>query len=318
MLADTIKQTQSESILAVFARYWLYPLLWVWTIFWLYQAYTNPDQLKQILAVKGMGMIGTLLLFEWIAPYRANWGMTWRFFLQRDLVLAVVNIAFMGVFSYGFVFLAVWVSGLTEGPMSGAPVWTQVVVGLLAFETMQYSIHRMLHKSGSPITNFLWRTHAIHHLPQQLYVIMHAVFHPFNAVIVKLFVQLLPLWVFGFDPYAVLVTSSIIGFHATISHLNVDMRIGWANYLFIGPELHRYHHSAKTHEAVNYGAAISLYDLLFGTFLYTPGKPPEQLGLAVEDGYPAQIDPLASILFPLSLRPVEPMEKVQDPVPLAG
>ena len=78
----------------------------------------------------------------------------------------------------------------------------------------------------------------VHHLPQQLYVIMHAVFHPVNAVIVRVFVQLLPLWVLGYDAYSALIYPSIIGLNGAFSHFNVDMRMGAMNHLFIGPELH--------------------------------------------------------------------------------
>ncbi len=88
--------------------------------------------------------------------------------------------------------------------------------------------------------------------------------------------------------------------HGTISHFNVDMRMGWLNYVFVGPELHRYHHSAKSHEAVNYGATVSLFDLLFYSFLYRQGVPPLALGLKLEDGYPGQIAPLNAFLFPLA------------------
>ena len=305
MLTNSLAQTQPNSFLSIFARYWLYPLLWLWTLFWLYYAYGQLDRLPEILAVKAVGMVGVLLLFEWLVPYRDNWGMTWRFLLRRDLIFIVVNGAFIGIFSYGFAYLALWISALTNGPLSGSSVWLQVIVALLVFEAMQYGIHRIMHENGTSLTNWLWRTHSIHHLPQQLYVVMHAVGHSFNTVIIRLCVQLLPLWILGFDPFPVLISSSIIALHGTVSHLNIDMRIGWANYLFVGPELHRYHHSANTNEAVNFAATLSIYDLFFGTFLYKPGKPPEGLGLAAEDGYPGQVDPLASMLFPLSTQPVE-------------
>ncbi|MGB7184692.1 MAG: sterol desaturase family protein [Burkholderiaceae bacterium] len=67
--------------------------------------------------------------------------------------------------------------------------------------------------------------------------------------------------------------------HGLISHFNVDMRIGWLNYIFVGPELHRYHHSASRDEAKNYGATTAVYDLLFGSFVYRPGLPPDHLGV---------------------------------------
>ena len=180
------------------------------------------------------------------------------------------------------------------------PLWIQVIVGLLVFEALQYTIHRAMHRADGPLSRFFWRSHAIHHLPQQLYVVMHAVFHPINAIVVRVLVQLLPIWLLGFDAVAVFIYGSIIGFHGTVSHLNVDMRIGWLNFLFVGPELHRYHHSSRTADAVNYGAAISVFDLMFGTFRYTPGQHPASLGLYENEGYPAQHAPMQAMLFPFT------------------
>ena len=145
-----------------------------------------------------------------------------------------------------------------------------------------------MHLSGGSVLKFLWHAHAIHHLPQQLYVIMHAVFHPINGIVVRLLVQLTPIWIFGFHADAVLIYGSVIALQGTVSHLNVDMRLGWLNYVFVGPELHRYHHSASSQEAVNYGSTLSIFDQLFGTFLYKKDEQPSALGLRKEDGYPAQ------------------------------
>ncbi|MCZ6616970.1 MAG: sterol desaturase family protein [Gammaproteobacteria bacterium] len=285
-------------------RWGLYPSLWLWTLVCIGYAISHPDSMQEVQMIKGGVMIVVLLFCEWILPYRRRWGMTWRYLLKRDLVFIVFNGATIALLSTALVMVAVVVSEYTEGPMSGKPLFLQVVVGLIVFEALQYGVHRIMHMSRGPITNVLWRAHSIHHLPQQLYVVMHAVFHPINAIVVRLFVQLLPLWALGFDPLAVLAYGSVIALHGTISHFNVDLRMGWLNYLFVGPELHRYHHSAKSHEAHNYGAALSLFDLLFNTFLYRPGVPPQVLGLKRENGYPEQVAPLTALLFPLSVSAV--------------
>jgi len=285
-------------------RWGLYPSMWLWTLICIGYALSHPESMQEVQMTKGGVMVVVLLLCEWAVPYQQRWSMTWRFLLKRDLIFIVLNGVTIALLSTGLAMLAVVVSEYTQGPMSGKPLLLQVVVGLVVFEALQYGIHRIMHESRGPVSNFLWRSHSIHHLPQQLYVVMHAVFHPFNAVIVRLFVQLLPLWILGFDPLAVLAYGSVVALHGTISHFNVDMRMGWFNYVFVGPELHRYHHSAKSHEAANYGATLSLFDLLFNTFLYRPGVPPLALGLQREDGYPGQIAPLNALLFPFSVRAV--------------
>jgi len=298
-------ETNRES-LAALIRWGLYPLLWLWVLIWIFYGVQNEDRLQEVQMVKGGVMVVVLLLCEWLVPYQKRWGMTWRYLLKRDLPFIVLNGAVLALLSTALVMVAVVVSEYTQGPISGKPLLLQIVIGLLVFEALQYSIHRIMHVSRGPLTNLLWRSHSIHHLPQQLYVVMHAVSHPFNAIVIRLTVQLLPLWVLGFDPLAVFAYGSVIALHGTISHFNVDMRMGWMNYLFIGPELHRYHHSANSHEAVNYGATLSVFDLMFRTFLYRPGVPPKALGLKQEDGYPGQTAPVGAFLFAFNMRSVEP------------
>lgn len=293
------------SLLAFSIRWLLYPLLWCWLIGWVAFGLQNPDSLQTALAVKGSVMVVLLILLEWRHPYDTRWKMTWQDLFKRDVIFIAINGATLALLSYALVWLAIDVAETSPGWITGKPIWLQVIVGLVVFEALQYTVHRYMHLDGSALKNFLWRAHAIHHLPQQLYVVMHAVFHPFNAVPIRYLTQILPIWAFGYDPEAVFVFGSVIALHGTISHLNLDLRMGWFNYLFIGPELHRYHHSASSHEAQNYGATLSVFDLMLGTFLYRPGTPPAQLGLSEAGGYPGQHDPKTALMFPFSMDAVK-------------
>lgn len=281
-----------------------YPLLWLWLFGCAAVALYEPDLVGTVAAIKGLVVFVFLFALELIYPLDPRWGITWKYFLKRDAVLAVVNMGTSALVTYGLLVLAIGTAENHQGVMTAQPLWLQVICGLLVFELLQYTVHRSMHLSGGPATRFLWRTHAIHHLPQQLYLIMHIVFHPLNLVIVRLVVQLSPVLLLGFDPMAVFLYGSIIGLHGTISHLNFDLRMGFMNYLFVGPELHRYHHSAASHEAQNYGAALSIFDQLFGTFHYTPGRHPAALGLSQTDGYPGQTQSLAALLFPFRSGPI--------------
>jgi sterol desaturase/sphingolipid hydroxylase (fatty acid hydroxylase superfamily) len=155
----------------------------------------------------------------------------------------------------------------------------QVVAALLIFEAINYTVHRAMHEMRGPFGRFLWGTHAAHHLPPRLYLIMHAVFHPINAVIVQAGAITLPIWAMGYSAQAAAMFLMINGMHALISHFNVDVRAGWFNYLFITTETHRYHHAAAVCDAGNFGATLSVFDQLFGTFVYRPGLAPAELGV---------------------------------------
>jgi sterol desaturase/sphingolipid hydroxylase (fatty acid hydroxylase superfamily) len=309
MRDDQTRPAIAEQWLRSAVRWGLSPLLLAWVGGCIAYGLLHPEAMQAVLAVKAGVMVVLLLLLEWLVPYERRWGMTWRHLWRRDLVFIALNGATLALIGWGLAALSIEVAAGSEGIAGAWPLWLQVVVGLLVFEALQYSTHRFMHEGRGPLGNFLWRTHSIHHLPQQLYVVMHAVFHPFNGIVVRLVVQLLPVWLLGYDAEAAFVISSIIALQGTVSHLNLDMRAGWLNYVLVGPELHRYHHSAEGQNATNFGTALSVFDWLFGTFEYRPGVPPRSLGLREEDGYPGQHAPLRSALFPLSLRPVEP----QDP-----
>jgi sterol desaturase/sphingolipid hydroxylase (fatty acid hydroxylase superfamily) len=296
----------AERYLRWAVRWALNPLLLAWVGGCIAWGLAHPEDLRVVLAIKSGVMVPLLLLLEWLVPYERRWGMTWRHLWRRDLVFIAINGATLALISYGLAALSIEVAARSQGVAAAWPLWLQVVVGLVAFEALQYSTHRYMHEGRGRLGNFWWRTHAIHHLPQQLYVVMHAVFHPFNAIVVRLVVQLLPVGLLGYSPEAAFVISSIIALQGTVSHLNLDMRAGWLNYLLVGPELHRYHHAADGPRATNLATALSPFDWLLGTFEYRPGVPPRALGLREEDGYPGQHAPLQSALFPLSLQPVEP------------
>jgi sterol desaturase/sphingolipid hydroxylase (fatty acid hydroxylase superfamily) len=110
---------------------------------------------------------------------------------------------------------------------------------------------------------------------------MHAVFHPVNAIISTAIIQA-PLVLLGVSPAAVLAATLLIDLQSLVSHFNVDIRGGWFNYVFIGTETHRFHHSADMREAGNFGNTLAIWDLVFGTFRYAPGKVPVRLGLMPE------------------------------------
>jgi sterol desaturase/sphingolipid hydroxylase (fatty acid hydroxylase superfamily) len=114
---------------------------------------------------------------------------------------------------------------------------------------------------------------------------MHGVFHPVNALISAVLIQA-TLLALGMSPEAVFAAILIIDLQTMISHFNVDIRAGFLNYVLIGTELHRYHHSASVDQAKNFGTVIPLWDLVFGTFLYRPGAPPRRLGVDDSAGYP--------------------------------
>ena len=275
----------TERRLRALVRWGLYPASWVVLVFGFYSIVTSTAGPASIWA-KSVGFLLPLyLLIEITLPYQKRWAMTWASF-RADLNFVVTNGAFGAAISAGLAWFAITTAGDHPGPATDWPLLAQVVVALLTFEAVNYAMHRAMHEMGGPIGRFLWLSHAAHHLPPRLYLIMHAVFHPVNAVFVQGFAIIVPLWAMGYSAKAVAIFSMINGLHGLISHFNVDVRMGWLSYVFSGTETHRYHHSADVNEAKNYGATLMIYDILFGSFVYRPGVPPAELGVNADTGLP--------------------------------
>lgn len=285
-MVDIQNSEQNLWHLRVLVRYGLYPLSWAVVLFGFYLIWTTQIDARMIWGVIAFSQLVTYLIIEWLVPYEARWAMSWKSFLA-DLRFAIANGAIVGGFTAALAWFTITISGNLTGPAHNWHPALQLLACLFIFEAVNYTMHRAMHELRGPIGKFLWSLHAAHHLPPRLYIIMHAVFHPLNGIIVQGLAITLPIWLMGYDQKVVAMFLMINGLHGLISHFNVDVRMGWLNYIFVGPELHRYHHSADVNEAKNYGNTLSIYDWMFGTFVYRPGVPPVELGVSADAGMPA-------------------------------
>ena len=242
-------------------------------------AASTPDARVARIPLVLVATIGIAMIVERWRPLERRWGMTARGLGRRDLPyigaglvlervseIAVAAIARRTLPRGGF------------GPAAQLPMGLQVVVAIVAFDLLWYAYHRAAHGHDR-----LWRVHGAHHAPGQLYVLVHGVFHPFDELVVR-FVLALAVYRFGgFSPMATPIALTIVGVIGILSHVNADVRLWALNHVFVGPETHRYHHSAD--HQVNFGTATSLWDQVFGTFHFAP-TPPARLGLARPEAYP--------------------------------
>jgi sterol desaturase/sphingolipid hydroxylase (fatty acid hydroxylase superfamily) len=278
-------------------RYGLYPLSWTAILIGGHHIWTSAADPRTIASIVSGSLLALYLLIELTLPYEKRWAMTWASFLA-DLKYIAINGVFGVLVTIGLGWLAITISGELNGPARAWNPAIQLGVCLLVFEAIYYTMHRAMHERGGRFGAFLWRSHAAHHLPPRLYLVMHGVFHPLNSIAVRLFATILPIWLLGFEPKVIAMFAMISGVHGSISHFNVDIRAGWMNYLFIGTELHRYHHSADVNEGRNYGSVLAIYDVLFGTFVYRPGIPPKELGISAEQKLPPYESTLKVMMLP--------------------
>jgi sterol desaturase/sphingolipid hydroxylase (fatty acid hydroxylase superfamily) len=291
-----MQEAAVESMLKKSVTYGLYPLMLLGVLGTAHLAILHGWDFKAVYWKTTLVMVAVLMAIERLMPLSRDWSMTGRSFL-RDLRYIVMVGPTIGIAKAGFGWLMIRYSEFHTGPLARLPTAVGAIVFLVVFEFFQYHFHRFSHSARGPVGRFLWKAHIAHHLPDRVYVMMHAVFHPVNALISTAIIQV-PLLLLGVPPAALLVATLLIDLQSLVSHFNVDIRAGFLNYVFIGTESHRFHHSAAIMEARNFGNTLAIWDLVFGTFFYRPGKAPAKLGLERMEGIPHSESVLSVLALP--------------------
>jgi sterol desaturase/sphingolipid hydroxylase (fatty acid hydroxylase superfamily) len=154
------------------------------------------------------------------------------------------------------------------GVLRDQPVWIQAVSIILVFDLIFYVLHRAKHH-----WRWLWRLHETHHSSAELDWFSSVRFHPLE----KLFdrsIYLFPLLFLGVSEPALLILAAFDATIASFSHANLNWRIGPLIYVFVGPEMHRWHHSSDPRrQRCNFGNNLSIFDWIFGTAFVSRENP---------------------------------------------
>jgi sterol desaturase/sphingolipid hydroxylase (fatty acid hydroxylase superfamily) len=253
-------------------------------------------------------ILATMIILERIYTY--SFAVSQRSVRARDVISTVVNLYFTGVVA-GMIILPVLVffpeqflgrKLVLASPEQLGPVWLQVAVVLMLVSLFRYWMHRLQHT-----VPFLWKLHSYHHQVTDLQATNTLVSHPIDYALRNVVIFLV-LGVIGFNPFALLIAVPATNISGTFSHCGGDVKGGLLNYLFVTPEVHRWHHSAQVPEgygySCNYGVEFSFWDIIFGTF-YLPQKDgvalqPERIGYP-GGGLPDESNYLKLLLVPLGL-----------------
>ncbi len=167
------------------------------------------------------------------------------------------------------------------GALGTQPLWLQAIVLLLVLDLFFYVMHRLKHR-----WTWWWRLHETHHSSIDLDWLATARFHPLEKVLDRL-VFLVPLTVIGPSDAAIVIWASVDAFFGMFIHANVRWRLGPLIYVFMGPEMHRWHHARdRAHRDSNYGNNFSIFDWMFGT-AYLSRDLPTDFGVDDPD-YPVE------------------------------
>ena len=223
-----------------------------------------------------------VILVQRILPYESTW-QRWRPDAGGDLLHAGLSTwagsALAEAGSRGLI-VSLFAFESHSGPLSAAPWWAQLVVGLLACDFVAYWLHRASH-----IWPPLWRLHAMHHSSERLHALSSARTHPLYVALTH-GLQALPLLALGAGPELLALHAVFTGVNGLVQHSNADLRFGVLNRLFSTTTLHRWHHSVLIDESQhNFGNNLSIWDRVFGTWYLPADRRPVAVGLG--SPYPA-------------------------------
>lgn len=273
----------------------------VWdNLIWIVQDFADPR--KRVFV--GYLFLSLIIAFVWIwwvgrkTPDTTGRSSLRRLFDKRiffsnsakaDYKIFVLNRLFSGFISpllltqvgiaTGMFYLLHDQDWIRSGALGGTP--KTVVVALFSLtmfvvdDFTKYLLHRWMHRWPA-----LWSLHKVHHSATTMTPITVYRVHPLEGVLygargavaqgstIGLFIFLFGNTV---DLYTVVgVNVLVFAFHVTgsnLRHSHVDIHYWpWLERILISPAQHQLHHSvAEEHHDKNFGAALAVWDWLFGS-----------------------------------------------------
>lgn len=239
----------------------------------------NPDAIETLIRsqfepLQYIAFFGVFFVFACLevrAPRdAASAERLWR--LPTNWILTVANIVVISAIPVTMIAAADYAQANRLGLLNvvEVPLAAAFAIGFLGRGFISWGTHYLNHK-----VPFLWAIHRVHHADTRLDVSTTVRFHPLEFVFttplalagtIALGIPALPLLIYE------LMDASITVF----SHANV--RLPWwidrpLSLFIVTPDVHRVHHSSHQPETdSNYGAVLTIWDRLLGTYRRKPAQ----------------------------------------------
>lgn len=209
--------------------------------------------------------------------------------------------------------LGLWIANTAMSPLITVPiglaaasiqVWTRpdmplaatLLIDLLILDAWTYAWHRANHEWP-----LLWRFHQVHHLDEFLDVTSAVRFHP-GEVLISALARAPLIIAFDVSMVALVVFEGLLLASAFFHHSNVRLPAKAERAirgLIVTPSHHWvHHHAVRTDTDSNYGALLTVWDRLFGSWSRTTRTPDMKIG--VEGKADESLTQLALAPFTLS------------------
>ncbi|MDH5379989.1 MAG: sterol desaturase family protein [Cyclobacteriaceae bacterium] len=147
------------------------------------------------------------------------------------------------------------------------PLILEVIIGLMMLDLFgAYLVHWTEHK-----IKWMWKFHIIHHTDTNIDVTSGLRHHP-GEIIFRTAFTLFAVLITGAPMSVVVLYQSLSVLFTHLTHANINMpdkTDRFLSLLFVSPNMHKIHHHYKLPLTdTNYGNIFSIWDRLFGTFVY--------------------------------------------------
>lgn len=147
------------------------------------------------------------------------------------------------------------------------PIWIELLLAIMVLDLIgQYFVHYLLHQ-----VKWMWRLHLIHHTDTHVDATTGTRHHPFDFIIRESF-ALIAVIIMGMPVAFYLVYRILSIFFTYFTHANIKLpeKLDKAlSYVIVTPNMHKFHHHYQLPWTdTNYGNMLSIWDRIFGTFVY--------------------------------------------------
>ena len=247
------------------------------TLLLFFEQMPNSQKLLWVMACLAMSW-----LLEGSFPLAQLGYSKWKHAGANFVFLATTLIINAG-FSVLSVNATTWTSAQSFGLLNffDAHVLAELVIALVLLDlTAQYWAHYLLHK-----IRWMWRMHVIHHSDTKVDATTGTRLHPGDFAVREVFA--LGALVLTGAPLAFYVIYRVATiFFTFLTHANISLPARADTVLslvFVTPDMHKFHHHfERPWTDMNFGGILSVWDRMFGTFVY--GDPREvNYGVDVAD-----------------------------------
>lgn len=237
-------------------------------------------RLASAVAVTAGALI--LIVLERLFPYTKGQKFFREGFFNDFVLYTIVQSFVLGaVISYGIEYIDTATGFSRLQVVSHWPVWVQILFFFVVHDFYIYWFHRLQHRSLR-----LWRLHEAHHSTADVDWLSGSRSHSLE-ILINQTVEFAPVVLLGAAPEVAVLKGAIDALWGMYIHSNIDVHSGVLQYVFNGPEMHRWHHAADddAHNK-NFSTKIALWDWVFGTAYFPKKRKPKGYGLD-DENYPS-------------------------------